>query len=57
MEPRKEEHVTGRDGLIAGAVEVKFNVPCKEKRSCILLNKKENTVGMEFNLSSHKKIN
>lgn len=57
MEPRKEEHVTGRDGLIAGAVEVKFNVLCKEKRSCGMLNKKENTVGMEFNLSSHKKIN
>lgn len=40
MEPRKEEHVTGRDGLIAGAVEVKFNVLCKEKRSCIKLKKK-----------------
>lgn len=32
MELRKDEHVTGRDCLIAGAVEMKCNVLLKEKK-------------------------
>lgn len=33
MELRKDEHVTGRDCLIAGAVEMKCNVLLKEKKA------------------------
>lgn len=32
MELRKDKHVTGRNGLIAGAVEMKSNVLCTEKK-------------------------
>lgn len=41
MELRKDEHVTGKDGLIAGAVEMKCNVLCKreKKKSCIIKRK------------------
>lgn len=60
MELRKDEHVTERDALIAGAVEMKCNVLCKEQKRHNV--KSENTVAIKWalllqywlNLSSHK---